>query len=90
MAKVKRADGSSVEDRRETIQINRSDDIDRMRFRCPNGHTRWTPTNSHVYCSSCGKARDSHRDADPEHYELLDKKTGELISWSRIELIDGR
>jgi hypothetical protein len=87
MPEVKRGDGSSTEDRGDLVRVDRTDDIDRMRYRCPHGHTRWDPTNSHAYCSTCAKARESHPEADPEHYELLDKRTGELISWSRIELI---
>ncbi|WP_331232737.1 hypothetical protein [Natronorarus salvus] len=75
-------DGSSVEDSQSLVRIDRTDPIQRMRFRCPNNHTSWSPTNSHVYCSSCAQ----HVDLDPEHYELFDAKTGERIHWSRIVL----
>ncbi|MDL5361321.1 hypothetical protein [Halalkalicoccus sp. NIPERK01] len=77
-----RADGSSTEDRRRIIRIDRTDPIQRMRWRCPNNHTTWEPTNSHAYCASCAR----HVGLDPEHYELLDARTGERVSWARIEL----
>jgi hypothetical protein len=43
------------------------------------------PTNNHVYCHSCADLADPR--GGPEYYEILDKKTGELISWGRVVLL---
>lgn len=29
-------------------------------------------------------------DVDPEHYELVDKQSGETIPWSAVEVVEGR
>ena len=81
---VVRTDGSAATDRGPRVEIDRDDDHQRMRYVCPNGHTRWAPTNNHLYCHSCSKFADPGR--GPEYYELLDKKTGETIEWSRVVL----
>jgi len=75
-------DGSSVEDVKPRVRIDRDDELDRMRYRCPNNHTRWTPTNNHVYCHSCAQIEDAGE--GPEYFELLDAKSGETVEWSRI------
>lgn len=46
------------------------------------------PTNGHIYCRSCARQHAHDDDVDPEHYELLDTKTGEAIPWSAIEIIE--
>ena len=74
-------DGSSESDS-SIVEIDTNDKIDRMRYRCPNNHTRWVPTNNHVYCNSCSQISG----AGPEYYELLDAKTGESIPWERVVL----
>lgn len=79
-----RTDGSAESDAGRRVKIDRSDDLDRMRYRCPNNHTRWSPTNNHVFCNSCAKHADPGE--GPEYYEILDSKTGERISWSRVVL----
>jgi hypothetical protein len=28
------------------------------------------------------------RDVDPEHYALIDQKTGEEVPWTRVELVE--
>lgn len=83
--KLLAADGSAQADAGATVEIDSTDEIERMRYRCPNNHTRWVPTNNHVYCHSCADLADP-RDG-PEYYEILDKKTGELISWARVVLL---
>lgn len=75
-------DGSSVEDVESRVRIDRDDELDRQRWRCPNNHTRWTPTNNHVYCHSCAQFADPGK--GPEYYKLLDAKSGETVEWSRI------
>ena len=77
-------DGSADADVRDRIVIDRDDDLDRMRYRCPNNHTRWVPTNNHLYCHSCAQVADAG--PGPEYYDLLDVKTGETISWGRVVL----
>lgn len=81
------ADGSAAADRERTVRIDRRG-LDRWRYRCPRGHTSWSPTNSHAWCKSCRQEAENGEDVDPEHYELLDIQTGEEIGWSRIELIE--
>lgn len=62
--------------RGETIIVDRSDAVQRYRWRCPEGHVDWSPTNSHIYCDTCGMA----------HYHVVDAKEGERIPWERVTL----
>lgn len=80
------ADGSAESDAREIVVIESNDDVDRMRYRCPRGHTRWEPTNNHLYCNSCADQSAHDDSVNPEHWELHDAKTGEEIPWSRVDL----
>lgn len=84
------ADGSSADDRPPAVRVDLDDPNDRWRFRCPNGHagTSWSPTNSHLYCYGCRRQMDAGEPVTPEHYELLDTKTGETIPWSAVDLVD--
>ena len=61
--------------------IDLDDGVDRRRYRCPKGHTRWEPTNNHFYCSSCGR-----RGADAAFTHLVDHKTREEIPRSQVQL----
>jgi len=81
------ADGSSELDSHPRVRIDRDDPIDRMRYRCPNGHTSWAPTNSHLWCKSCADAAEHGADVHPEHYAVLDKRTEEEIPWSAVEFV---
>jgi hypothetical protein len=81
-----RTDGSAKADAPDPVVIDRTKDVDRMRFVCPNGHTTWDRTNNHVWCRMCRRACEHGEDVDPEHYELLDKATGETIPWSAVRL----
>ena len=76
------ADGSAETDAGDRVVIDRENPDDRWRYRCPNNHTRWVPTNNHVYCSSCASVADSGE--GPEYWRVLDAKTGEEIPWSRV------
>lgn len=76
-------DGSAQADAPETVEIDLTDPNDRWRYRCPNEHTSWEPTNSHYWCHSCSR----YPDADPEHYEIVGVKTGEKIPWSAVEVV---
>lgn len=78
-----RADGSSSADVAERIVIDSHDEADRWRYRCPNGHARWEPTNNHIYCVACAKFADPGE--GPEYWELRDMRTDKRIPWSRIE-----
>jgi hypothetical protein len=82
------ADGSAAADADELIEIDRSDAAQRWRWRCPNGHTDWSPTNNHLWCKGCLRAHEGGADVDPEHYELVDAQTGEPVSWSAVRLVE--
>lgn len=83
------ADGSAVADQRATVRIDRSNQRERWRFVCPNGHTNWAPTNNHLWCKGCRRQVEAgHDDVDPEHWELVDKQTDEEIPWSAVELVE--
>ena len=79
------ADGSSRRDARPTVTIDRSGP-DKWRFVCPNGHTDWAHTNNHIWCPACRRQAEQGFDIDPEHWEILDKKTGETIPWSAVHI----
>lgn len=81
-----RADGSSLEDAPKRVVIDRSNATDRWRYTCPNGHVNWARTNSHIWCRGCSQANRHDNDVDPEHYEIHDNKTGEIIPWSAVVL----
>jgi hypothetical protein len=77
------ADGSSDADSDSPrVVLDRTDPAARWRFRCPNGHADWDPTNSHLWCATCAGLHD----VDPEYWELLDTKTGERVPWAAVEL----
>lgn len=71
----------------EPIVIDRSKDADRWRYVCPNGHTSWDLTNSHLWCVTCAQAAEHDDEINPEHYELLDKSENKLIPWESVELV---
>jgi hypothetical protein len=77
-----RTDGSALADAPPRVVITLSSERDRWRYRCPNGHTSWDRTNNHIWCHGCSR-RPSQ---DPEHYKLVDNKTGEEIAWSAVEV----
>jgi hypothetical protein len=74
-------DGSSPADARRVV-INADDPTARWRWRCPNRHCDWEPTNNHVWCATCA----SLHGVDPEYWELVDTKTGERVPWGAVEL----
>jgi len=78
-------DGSSVLDAPERVVIDPEDDEEPLRWRCPNGHSNWSPTNSHIWCQSCARAAQHDPEVDAEHYEIVDAKTDETISWSAVD-----
>lgn len=86
MSETIQADGSSVRDAPEPRRIDRSKFTDRSRYTCPEGHVDWSPTNNHLWCATCRRQYEHGRDVDPEHYELIDQKTGERVDWSRVIL----
>lgn len=84
-----RADGSAAEDARRRVTIDRTDPVQRYRYRCPRGHIDWDATNNHVWCRGCRRRYEAgDSDADPEHWHVVDEKSGEKISWSRIDLVE--
>lgn len=83
-----RADGSSPQDAPPVVKIDRSDAADRYRYVCPNGHTTWSRTNSHIWCKACSEQSRQDEDVNPEHWSIHDKKTGERIPWSSVRLAE--
>jgi len=69
----------------KTVTIDRTGP-DRYRYVCPNGHTNWDRTNNHIWCPECRRQAEHGADVEPEHWEIHDKKTGETIPWSAIQL----
>jgi len=47
---------------------------------CPNGHTRWIPSNGHYWCYDCSQLHGAH----PEFDELHDPETGEPVPESEV------
>lgn len=80
-------DGSAAADRKPITEIDRSDALDRYRYTCPEGHTDWSPTNNHLWCATCRRQYEHGEDMDPEHYHVVDQKTGEEVPWTRVELV---
>ena len=70
----------------EQTTIILSDRGDRWRFRCPQGHANWEPTNHHFWCQTCAGAAEHGVDVEPEFAELHDLRSGELVERERIEL----
>lgn len=70
----------------DVVVIDLDDDSDRWRYTCPNQHRNWARTNSHLWCQSCRRQHEAGEDMDPEHYEVLDQKTGELIPWENVRV----
>lgn len=82
------ADGSAAADAHPRVRVDRQDEP--YRWRCPNGHTDWDKTNSHIWCRSCRMQNENGEDMDPEHYEIVDEKTDREIPWSAVELVHDR
>lgn len=78
---VPAADGSSVHDARPRVEIDLDDEVDRWRWRCPNNHANWDPTNGGLWCQSCQRAG-----IDPHWHQLLDAKRRELVPWADVVL----
>lgn len=81
-----RADGSARSDARERVLVDR--EREPYRWACPNGHVDWDRTNSHVWCRGCRRRAEAGGRVDPEHYEIVDRKTGETVPWSAVELVE--
>lgn len=65
----------------EPVVIDTTDPASRWRYSCPNGHTTIEPTNGGAWCQSCAN---NPGISDPHHNELVDKRTGETVAWSRV------
>jgi hypothetical protein len=65
-----------------TVEIE--DRTDRWRFRCPNGHTTWEPTNHHFWCRTCARMDSS----DGVFEQLRDVRDDRLIARERVQLLD--
>lgn len=87
MARTKAADGSSMQDSRPILKLDRSKFTTRSRYRCPNGHSNWEPTNNHIWCQSCSRAAAQGADVEAEHWHIVDEVTDEEIAWSTVDLV---
>jgi len=83
-----RADGSSQLDQHEVVVVDRTEDAERWRYVCPNGHPNWDKTNNHIWCPGCRRQHENGDDVDPEHWSIVDKATDEEIPWSAVEVIE--
>lgn len=81
-------DESSVQDGHPTVVIDRSIPAQRWRWTCPNGHMSWAPTNAHVWCKGCRRQHEAGDDVDPEHYHLMDAKTGATVPYAAVEIVE--
>lgn len=79
------ADGSAHADARRVL-VDR--DAEPHRWRCPNGHTSWTRTNSHLWCKSCRAASEHDDDVHPEHYALRDAKRDVEVAFGAVVFAD--
>ena len=64
----------------KTVRL--TDETDRWRFRCPNGHTTWEPVNHHFWCQSCSRIED----VDPSFDELRDTSDGAMYAREEVRL----
>lgn len=58
---------------------------DRWRYRCPNGHTDWEPTNYHFWCAAC--SRTLSEQVDPEFEQLHDDREGRELARDEVRLM---
>lgn len=79
---IDRPEGHTGRGDKPPIEIDRSDPHDRYRFTCPESHTSWQETDSHLWCRCCSESEDH----DAVHWTLLDQKTDELIPFSDVEV----
>jgi len=64
--------------------VNIEDRTDRWRFRCPNGHTTWEPTNHHFWCRTCARMDST----DGVFDQLRDVREDRLLARERVNLHD--
>lgn len=64
-----------------SVTIDAGDDASRWRWTCPVGHVGWQPAaDGTIWCQSC----DRHRDRDPYHDQLHDKRTGDAVPVAEV------
>jgi hypothetical protein len=66
------------------LEINRSEELDRWRFTCPNGHHSYDPSAELIYCHACERIGRSST-----HDTLTDRKTGETLTVRDIDILHG-
>ena len=66
-----------------TEAIDLDDETSRWRFRCPRGHTRWTPSANHFYCKECAA-----QDGSGTFQRLWDRQTNERLSRAEVTIVD--
>lgn len=63
-------------------RVRLEDETDRWRYRCPNGHTSWEPTNGHFWCVTCARTHNAEGAFD----QLHDSKTGATLDRDQVHL----
>ncbi|GAA3882802.1 hypothetical protein [Haloarcula argentinensis] len=79
-------DGSAMADAHEEVVIDRDDEP--YRWVCPNGHCSWDRTNNHCWCPSCARQSENGVDVHPEHWEIVDEKTGQTIPYAAVRFAE--
>ena len=85
-----RRDGQqvAVAESDDILVIDRSSPPEKWRYTCPNGHTDWDRTNQHIWCRTCRQQYESGESTDPEHWSIIDQKTGREIDWENVRVIE--
>lgn len=60
-------------------------DHPKHRYKCPAGHHSWERVNSHAWCHACSQDVGHNDDADPEWFELVDTKTGDVVPFAELK-----
>ena len=82
------ADGAGLRDAHETVEIDRT--VAPYRWTCPNGHTNWDATNSHIWCQQCQRQLENgdSKIERAEHWELYDKLEGRTVPYAAVEVVE--
>ena len=74
-------------DAENIVVIDRSNAPEKWRYTCPNGHIDWDRTNAHIWCRTCRSQYEAGEDVDPEHWGIVDQKTGDEIDWKNVRVV---
>jgi len=83
------ADGSALADAHPTVTIDRQREP--YRWLCPNGHSSWDRTNSHLWCPECRRSLEADSAMvikQAEHWMLYDKKQDKTVPYSAVQFAE--